>query len=222
MASNGPRRFGGRLKELRETAGFTQEELATIAGLSVHAISALERGERRRPHADTVRALSAALDLTGAARDAFIRIARAPADTTAREGRNVPALPLASTALVCRDADLQLLRDWLADPSLRLITLTGPGGVGKTRLALEVAHAIANEAASHVRFVALAAIRTPAFVASEIGDALGLSNVTALDLPQRARVACTDHRILLVLDNFEQVVDAAPLLAELLASVATL
>src|SRR5213079_32175 len=107
--------FGTQLKALREAAGFTQEELATIAGLSVHAISALERGERRRPHADTVRALSAALDLTGAARDAFIRIARAPADTTAREGRNVPALPLASTALVGRDADLQLLRDWLAD-----------------------------------------------------------------------------------------------------------
>jgi len=52
--------FGARLKALREKAGFTQEELATIAGLSVHAVSALERGERRRPHPDTVRALSAA------------------------------------------------------------------------------------------------------------------------------------------------------------------
>ena len=57
--------FGAQLKALRETAGFTQEELATIAGLSVHAVSALERGERRRPHVETVRALSAALDLTG-------------------------------------------------------------------------------------------------------------------------------------------------------------
>ena len=63
--------FGAQLKALRETAGFTQEELATIAGLSVHAVSALERGERRRPHVETVRALSAALDLTGATRDAF-------------------------------------------------------------------------------------------------------------------------------------------------------
>jgi transcriptional regulator with XRE-family HTH domain len=63
--------FGTHLKALREAAGFTQEELATIAGLSVHAVSALERGERRRPHVDTVRALSAALDLTGTARDAL-------------------------------------------------------------------------------------------------------------------------------------------------------
>jgi transcriptional regulator with XRE-family HTH domain len=60
--------FGGQLKALREAAGFTQEELATIAGLSVHAVSALERGERRRPHVETVRALSAALDLTGPTR----------------------------------------------------------------------------------------------------------------------------------------------------------
>src|SRR5215218_10029485 len=69
--------FGGQLKALREAAGFTQEELATIAGLSVHAVSALERGERRRPHVDTVRALSAALDLAGPARDALVGSARA-------------------------------------------------------------------------------------------------------------------------------------------------
>src|SRR4029453_17701009 len=98
----------------------------------------------------------------------------------------------------------------------------GPGGVGKTRLALEVAHAIAADGASRVGFVPLAAIRTPAFVAPAIGEALGLSNVTALDLPKRARVECADHRKLLVLDNFEHVIDAAPLVADLLTSVASL
>ncbi len=72
MKSGAPASFGGQLKSLREAAGFTQEELATIAGLSVHAISALERGHRRRPHVETVRALSAALDLTGQNRDAFL------------------------------------------------------------------------------------------------------------------------------------------------------
>jgi transcriptional regulator with XRE-family HTH domain len=69
MKAGAPGSFGAQLRALREAAGFTQEELATIAGLSVHAMSALERGERRRPHVETVRALSAALDLTGATRD---------------------------------------------------------------------------------------------------------------------------------------------------------
>jgi transcriptional regulator with XRE-family HTH domain len=76
--------FGARLKELREAAGFTQEELGTMAGLSVHAVS-LERGERRRPQLDTVRALSAALDLPGPSRDAFLASARAPAHASAVE-----------------------------------------------------------------------------------------------------------------------------------------
>jgi transcriptional regulator with XRE-family HTH domain len=61
MKVGAPGSFGAQLKGLREVAGFTQEELATIAGLSVHAVSALERGQRRRPQVDTVRALSAAL-----------------------------------------------------------------------------------------------------------------------------------------------------------------
>jgi transcriptional regulator with XRE-family HTH domain len=82
MKPGAPGSFGAKLKAHREAAGFTQEELATIAGLSGHAISALERGERRRPHVDTVRALCAALDLTGASRDALVGSARAPAHNT--------------------------------------------------------------------------------------------------------------------------------------------
>ena len=74
MKAGAPESFGAQLKALREAAGFTQEELATIAGLSVHAVSALERGERRRPHVETVRALSAALDLTGATLNAFLGV----------------------------------------------------------------------------------------------------------------------------------------------------
>ena len=79
-----------------------------------------------------------------------------------------------------------------------------------------------TEGATRVVFVPLAAIRDPAFVASAIAEALGLADVTALDLPRRARVACADHPTLLVLDNFEQVLDAAPLVADLLTSVASL
>src|SRR5438105_8802897 len=107
--------FGAQLKALREVAGFTQEELATIAGLSVHAVSALERGERRRPHVDTVRALSAALDLTGATRDALLRSARASARDAAVDELSGISLPLALTTLVGREADVQTLRHWLDD-----------------------------------------------------------------------------------------------------------
>src|SRR4249920_2113296 len=145
MNPGASRSFGAQLKGLREAAGFTQEELATIAGLSVHAISALERGERRRPHVETVRALSAALDLTGVARDALLRSARAPAQQEAADELTKASLPRALTNLVGRDADVETLRRWLADPAARLITLVGPGGVGKTRLALELAQAAADE-----------------------------------------------------------------------------
>jgi predicted ATPase/DNA-binding XRE family transcriptional regulator len=221
MKAGAPRPFGAQLKALREAAGFTQEELATIAGLSVHAVSALERGQRRRPHVDTVRALSAALDLTGTTRDALVESARAAAPTAAVDQLRDISLPLALTTLLGRDADLQTLRLWRADPTARLITLTGPGGAGKTRLALELACAEAS-AGARVLFVGLAAIRNAALVPSAIAEALGIVDATALDLPKRARAACDGLPTLLVLDNFEQVLEAAPLVANLLTAVATL
>ena len=222
MKVGAPGAFGAQLKVLREAAGFTQEELATIAGLSVHAVSALERGERRRPHVETVRALSAALDLTGATRDALQASARAPAPQMGVGQPRDVSLPLALTVLLGRDAEMQTLRHWLADPAARLITLTGPGGAGKTRLAVELARATAAEGASRVLFVGLAAVRNSAFVAQAIAEALGVLDASALDLPRRARAACNGTPTLLVLDNFEQVLDAAPLVADLLTAVAAL
>jgi predicted ATPase/DNA-binding XRE family transcriptional regulator len=211
-----------QLKALREAAGYTQEELATIAGVSVHAVSALERGHRRRPHGETLRALSTALDLTGASRDAFVVSARSPAPDRAVDELTGASLPLALTALLGRDVDVATLQQWLADSTARLITLTGPGGVGKTRLALELARSIAAAGTSRVVFVPLAAVENSAFVASAVAEALGLSDGSAADLPRRIRIACGDSPVLLVLDNFEQVLDAAPLVAELLAAAASL
>jgi len=222
MKPGAPRSFGAQLKTLREAAGFTQNELATIAGLSVHAVSALERGQRRRPHVETVRALSAALDLPGETRDVLLATARASADNSPRDGSSHAALPLALTPLLGRDADVRTLRHWLTDPTARLISLTGPGGVGKTRLALELARAQAVEGTSRVLFVALAALRTAAFVAAAIAEALGVLDATTVDLPRRAQAACDGTPTLLVLDNFEHVLDAAPLVADLLATVAAL
>jgi len=214
--------FSTRLKALREAAGFTQEELATIAGLSVHAVSALERGERRRPHVETVRALSAALDLSGAGRDALLASARTSTRATPVGELSRVSLLLPLTTLLGRDADVKVLRQWLAESSTRLITLTGPGGAGKTRLALELARANEVEGACRVLFVGLAAIRDAAFVAPAIAEALGVLDATASDLPRRAQLACDGTPTLLVLDNFEQLLDAAPLVADLLKSVAAL
>ena len=210
------------MKGLREAAGFTQEELATIAGLSVHAVSALERGHRRRPQLDTVRALAIALDLDGQARDALFERARAALSDTVADELSEGLLPLAPTGLIGRHDEMRTLQGWLEQPSLRLITLTGPGGAGKTRLALELAHGVAADGAARVVHVPLAAIREPSFVALGIAEALGLSDVTALELPSRARMACGERATLLLLDNFEHVLEAAPLAAELLASIPSL
>jgi predicted ATPase len=166
--------------------------------------------------------LCAALDLTGVTRDELLASARGSAHIPAIDELSGLGLPSAPTRLLGREADLQMLRHWLADTDARLITLVGPGGVGKTRLALELARGVAAEGATRAVFVALASIRNPAFIASAIAEALGLSDVTALDLPTRVRVACEQHPTLLVLDNFEQVLDAAPLVTSLLTSVGAL
>jgi predicted ATPase/DNA-binding XRE family transcriptional regulator len=213
--------FGVQLKGLREAAGFTQEELATIAGLSVHAVSSLERGQRRRPQLDTVRALAGALELDNDARNALFESARTTASDTVVE-ELTGGLPLAPTDLIGRDVALKTLQHWLTQPSMRLITLTGPGGAGKSRLALELAHTVVADGATRVAYVPLAAIQEPSFVALGIAEAIGLSDLTAEELPARARIACGDRATLLLLDNFEHVLKAAPLAAELLKSIPSL
>ena len=218
MKPSAPGSFGAQLKALREAAGFTQAELATIAGLSVHAVSALERGERRRPHADTVRLLSDALDLTGPSRAALLGCARSAARVNASDDTAAGSLPLPLTALLGREHDLETLHRWLADPAVRLMTLLGPGGVGKTRLALELARVIQQGGQTRVVFVLLASVCDPTFVGPAVAEALGLSNVTVVDLASRVRAACGDQSTLLVLDNCEHVLDAAPVVAELLAA----
>ena len=147
MKPGPPGSFGAQLKALREAAGYTQEELATIAGLSVHGVSALERGERRRPHVETVRALSAALDLTGATRDAFVGSARAPGNTAVDALIGV-SLPLLPTALPGREHAVSRMHAWLEKArggECQVVFVTGEAGIGKTTLLETFARSVAPD-----------------------------------------------------------------------------
>jgi predicted ATPase len=122
------------------------------------------------------------------------------------------------TPFVGRVREVADVSGLLLRPGLRLLTLTGPGGIGKTRLALQVATMLAGDFADGVRYVPLAAIADPTLVPSTIAQLLGLVEVSDRPLPERLQHILKDKRLLLVLDNFEQVVDAAPLGADLLAA----
>ena len=149
-------------------------------------------------------------------------MSRRVAVSTRRDELTDVALPVPLTALLGRDTELEALGHALADRLVRLLTLTGPGGVGKTRLALEVSRSVAADQSARVIFVPLAAITNAALAASAIAEAFGFSDIAVSDLPRRARIACHEQATLLVLDNFEHVLDAAPLVADLLMSVPSL
>ncbi len=141
-----------------------------------------------------------------------------PVAVTPLSPRRWEELPAAPSPLVGRARELERILDLIWRPDVRLVTLTGPGGVGKTRLALEVAAALIDDLAQGACFVDLAPVRDPDLVLSTVARALGLSEEPGkMPLPA-LRDSLRGAELLLVLDNCEQVLDAAPAVAELLAS----
>ena len=199
MAAGGPARdeasletadtFGTVLRRFRVRAGLSQEDLAARAGMSARAIGTLEQGLRRRPYPHTVSALAEALQLAPAELDELLESARATerASPCPRRARfstvsgcqstprsNHVRLPVWLTSFVGREAEVEsvcALLDPVVSP-VRLVTLLGPGGVGKTRLAVAAADRLSPAYLDGVAFVDLAPVTDPRLVPATIARAL--------------------------------------------------
>ena len=222
--------FAGLLRHYRRQRRLTQCELAERAGVSANSVSLLERGLTQAPQRATVNLLSMALDLTPEEATAFASSARRSAyrDAGAVAEANVadashpsgalPVLPLPLTPVIGREPDVEQLLALLGQPVTRLLTLTGAAGVGKTRLALHLAAVWGESRAYDVVFVDLISVQEPERVLPTIAQALGVENTGTLPLRETVIRHLRERALLLVLDNFEQVLPAARTVVELLAA----
>ncbi|CAN5652715.1 hypothetical protein BH24CHL1_BH24CHL1_17930 [soil metagenome] len=217
MGTDSAPTFGDLLRRARREAGFTQEALAERAGISVRAIADLERGVNRAPRRDT---LVGALDLSADERRRWEKLRRQESVRVDKEptpGTRPITFPPQPTRFFGHEDELENLMRMVRESETRLVTLTGPGGSGKTRLALEVAAALSGEYPEGVFFVDLAPVSDTSLVLAAMATPLGVR--PRPDQPLSVTLAwwLAAKRILLVLDNIEQVLDAAPEIGQLLS-----
>jgi predicted ATPase/transcriptional regulator with XRE-family HTH domain len=216
-----PTEFATLVRARRVAAGLTQAELAESAGISERTVSDLERGVRATVYPSTARRLAAALGVNDAGLAAFLeaargglaprRVAGAPFETPQRS-----SIPVPLTAMVGRASELAAVVSLIRDPSRRLVTVCGPGGIGKSRLAAEVCLQTVDAFPGGTFFVNLAATDDPAMLLPLIATAVGVRpDATALTVSLAHRIG--SEGTLLVLDTFEHLVGAGPVLAELLS-----
>jgi predicted ATPase/DNA-binding XRE family transcriptional regulator len=212
--------FGDLLRRHRRARELSQEALAERAGVSARAISDLERGARAHPYRGTAARLADALNLAGSERAALLATARRvprPQEPTLQEPCDT-RFPKPLTALFGRDRECGEIAALLRDEKVRLLTLTGPAGVGKTRLAVAVADELGDAFPDGVVFVDLAPLREPGQVMLAVAAALDLADQGAIPAMEAVRRRLSTRRMLLVLDNFEHLLAAAPALSDLLQS----
>ncbi|MFT4037492.1 MAG: tetratricopeptide repeat protein [Thermomicrobiales bacterium] len=215
----GPSRFGRLLRRLRKRADLTQEELAGLSGLSTRTISDQERGVKQIVQASTAVQLADALPLPLAEREAFLDTARETRRARRRPVHHVWA-PVAPTPCIGRDTEIADIAACLRRPQTRLVTLTGPGGIGKSRLALAVGEALETgfEQLAYLNAMPLdgAAQLVPAL--ASVLSRTGGAPVVAGSAWDQVVGALATQRALLLLDDLDCVPDAVTEIVELLAT----
>ncbi len=221
--------FGTWLKSRRKTLDMTQEELAQEVGCATVTIRKIE-ANALRPSSQIALRLAQCCSIPEAEHDAFVRFARSEqtdghvwVDKTPgapsirfeadRPQNNLTDLP---NPLIGREQELEQIRQRLLKDSVRLLTLIGPPGVGKTRLALQIAQELLEVFRDGVFVLPLAPVTSPQQVLETLANTLGIKESGMVVLSEEIKDYLYDKEVLLVLDNFEQVLDAAPLIDSLL------
>ncbi len=214
--------FGQWLKQRRKTLDLTREELARRVGCSTETIYKIE-ANARRPSKQIAELLAVHLNIPPDEQPAFVIFARSgtldsptaiPWNTPFHPPSNLRALPI---PLIGREEEVLALQKRLSQKETRLLTLVGPPGIGKTSLAIQTATQMMDDFTDGVFFVALASVSDPILVTATIANTLGIPDMGPRTPLERLKTFLRDKQILLVLDNFEQILAAAPEIAELLS-----
>lgn len=225
--------FGEWLKRRRKAEGMTQEQLAVQVSCSTINLRKIE-SEERRPSAQIVERLAEIFNISQDEQATFLRFARgdwksAPQEmidgTPWRRSSTVPPanLPISLSSLIGREQDVALLYEYLSRTDIRLVTLIGPPGIGKTRLSLEAARKALPDFLDGVYFVEFAPLDDIALIASTVAQTLGYVGVKNLSANEQLREGIGDKQMLLVLDNCEHLIEGiASLASDLLSSCSQL
>ncbi len=217
--------FGSQVRNRREALGLTRKALAQWIDCSMETVRKIESGERH-PSRQIAELLADALSISPEARENFIHFSRGKNAASVGErpmpGARATNLPAPMTSFIDRTTELASLRARLLQPDVRLLTLVGPPGIGKTRLSIQAGLALLGSFADGVWFVPLAAINDPALVLPAIASHLDLGEGGPNSLLKRLHAYLQPREMLFVLDNFEHLLNAAPQITDLLKACPTL